>query len=593
MEGIIVSHNAKHSLMRRFIALLLAMCLIVALSFGAMLAYVSGYSLAASTQVMNNMLRQAEARLKEYCRIIENSAYSLCYSPTIQGYLQTDSLSERIDMTDNLRIVHSGTYLTVDSLIGIAAFDTEGRYLKSSQSSLFTVDGLPERWQDVKGYQYTGLFPAGSLPGINKTSFAMLTPVYALGETTRLLGRRIGTILFTFDTLHLASILVEGTQEQGFHLILADAKGNLLASGSASSAKYYSSRQWKARKPAVELTAALEKGGWQLYGFLPESQLAAASIPLFVVIGITAMVFTAMLVLLITMMRRQILMPISRLSGFMARVPTDRQPKRFKVEVDNELGSMIRVMNQMLDELDKKNTELRRSEAHAYEAELAGKSMELLAYRNQINPHFLYNTLDCICSMAMYHGADEIAEVSESLSTMFHYVVKGDSFATVEQEAAYVQEYTSIIETRFQKRIRIHVDAAMATLSCRTIKLLLQPLVENAVFHGLERQTGPGSVTVYIRMTENGLLSICVKDDGIGMDAQTLFEVRESIRAAQTEAAHAPGTEKGIGLANIARRIHLYYEGKGSMEIESHINEGTCVLLTLPPLEGGTSCIAS
>lgn len=584
-------HYAKHSLMRRFLALILAISLLMVLAFAAMLFYVRDYSLRSSTQVMNNMLHQAESRIQEYDRVIENAAYTLCYSPTIQGYLQAGSITERIDMADSIRSIHSGTFLAVDSLIGIAAFDADGSYITSSQSNLYSLDGLPEIYRQVKGYVYTGLFPSGSLSGLNKTGFAMLTPVYAFGETSRLLGSRIGTVVFTFDTLHLATILAGSTKEQGYHLVLTDADGRLMAASDAAAAAYYESRLWENAHPAAQITIGLEKGGWQLHGYLPQGVIASASIPLFVVIAITGTIFIVMLLMLILMMRRQILQPISKLSGFMARVPTDQQPRRFKAEADNELGQMIHVMNRMLDELDLKGEQLRRSEAHAYEAEISRKNMEVLAYRNQINPHFLYNTLDCICAMALYHGADEIADVSESLSTMFRYAVKGDSFATVHQEVQYVQEYASIIGARFSGRIRIAISAPEETLPCRTIKLLLQPLVENAVFHGLEKQVGPGNVQVDIRLMPDESLSIRVQDDGVGIAGDTLAALRESIHLAQTDAPAAPGTEKGIGLANIARRIHLYYGPRGSLEINSQAGQGTCVILTLPLLEGEEPCI--
>ena len=259
-------------------------------------------------------------------------------------------------------------------------------------------------------------------------------------------------------------------------------------------------------------------------------------------------IFLGLLFLLIATLRRKILRPIAKLSGFMSRVPDDEKPVRFQSQENNELGYMIHMMNRMLDELDQKNEQLRSSEAKMYAMEISRRDMEILAYRNQINPHFLYNTLDCISSIAVYHDADDVAKISESLSTMFRYAVKGEPFALVAQEITYVQEYAAIIGYRFMNRISIQVDASPETLRLRTIKLLIQPLVENAVFHGLERQVGPGTVSVRISLDENRNLAISVSDDGIGIPEEALAALRESIRKAQSEDLTAPSSGKSIGL---------------------------------------------
>lgn len=578
------------SLFHQFILLAAVICCIVAVSFCAMLLYVYDYSRRSSFQVLDNLHQQTMARIGEYYTFIENETYILCYSPTLQDYLQADSIDARIDMIDSLKSLHSGAYLALDGLIGIAAFDTEGNLIRSSMENLFG-DSLPTELTDIGSTCY--LFAPSDSQSLSRNSFASLSPAYVLIPKSRLLGDRIGTVVLTFSTDHLTALVRSSGMSDSAYLILTDPEGNVIAANSGAAADYYQSGLWQSEEPAASIRTTLPESGWQLHSFMPHNFLRAEIKPLVAIISVTSCMFLSMLLLLIHMLRHKILQPISKLSGFMARVPKDKHPVRFQANENNELGTMIYMMNQMLDDLEQKSRQLQESQARAYTMELSRKDMEILAYRNQINPHFLYNTLDCICSMAMYHGVDDIAGISESLSTMFRYAVKGDSFATVQQEIVYVQEYAAIIACRFMGRITVHIDASPETLHLQTIKLLIQPLVENAVFHGLEKRVGAGSVSVQTMVTEGKNLRISVQDDGIGIRSQVLESLQKSILEAQTDAPTAPQAEKSIGLRNIARRIHLYYGSHGLIQVHSTEGTGTNVTITLP-LEGGENlCIES
>ncbi|HJC25561.1 MAG TPA: sensor histidine kinase [Candidatus Eisenbergiella merdavium] len=584
---------ARHGLLHQFIMLSAVICCIVCTVFCAMLFYVRGYALRSSRQVLENLHSQTLLRLEEYFTSIEDEAYVVCYSSTLQDYINLNDAAAQIDMSDSLRSLHSGAYLIVDSLIGIAVFDPEGDMTYSSKTSLFTQDGLPEALTQITFYHYTKLFTADTAPEISRDCFAMLSPVYAMLPGNRLLGDRVGTLVFTLSTDHLLAILKSGGTADQVYLVLTDAEDNVIAASSNAAASYHRRRLFEADPPAALLDSGLSPDGWRLYGYLPHSFLNEDMSALLFIVAVTGITFLGLLILLILMLRQKILRPISRLSGFMARVPADEQPVRFESHANNELGEMIHIMNRMLDDLEQKNSQLRSSEAKMYAMELSRKDMEILAYRNQINPHFLYNTLDCICSIAMYHGADDVARISESLSTMFRYAVKGGNFALVAQEITYVQEYASIIGYRFMNRISIHVEASPEALRQKTIRLLIQPLVENAVFHGLERQVGPGNVYVSVSLNAEGCLQVSVQDDGIGISGEALAALQESILEAQSESPASPASEKSIGLRNIARRLHLYYGEAGSIRITSTEGAGTTVTVILPTKKGGASCIKS
>lgn len=156
---------------------------------------------------------------------------------------------------------------------------------------------------------------------------------------------------------------------------------------------------------------------------------------------------------------------------------------------------------------------------------------------------------------------------------MFRYAVKGENYVTVEEELSHIQEYALIIYYRFMGRITIIIDAQPDTGSYYIPRLILQPIVENAVFHGLEKQIGPGRIEVAV-FIENGFIHMKVTDNGLGMDARTVEKVIRSLEI--------PSENNSIGLSNIAHRLWLFYSNKSNIKISSILGTGTNVELILP-----------
>lgn len=580
----------RRSLMRQFTTLSVVIVLVVCISFGFLLHYIGSYSMTAARQIQSNNHQQVLYRLREYFDSIDNAAYSMCYAPTLQTYIQTDDSGGRISLATNMRSVYSSTYLLLDSLIGIAMFDPEGDYIASSVENIFHLEGLPEPWSQVKGNQYTGLYQEGDGPQVTRDCFGMVTPVYSLQPGTRLLNQRIGTAVLTFSTSYLRGLVSSGNLPENYLLVLADAQGQLLAASSSAARDYYLSGLWQTQAPAASETTPLETSGWTLYSFMPHSVIADDMKPLMLLTGLMSVLFILLLAVLLLRLRHSILHPIYHLGEFMTRIAENRSKERFVFYAENELGHMIRMFNSMLDALDENSKQLRHSESQMYQAELSRREMEILAYRNQINPHFLYNTLDCIRGIALYYHSEEIVAISESLSTMFRYAVKGENFSTVAQEIAHVQEYITIISYRFMNRIRITVEAEDGVDHLRTLKLSMQPLVENAVFHGLEKKVGEGHIHLRVHR-DKSFLYITVTDDGLGIEPEKLARLQQNLAAVQQEDQPSPKAERSIGLANIARRLHLFYGSASRITLESSPSAGTRVVVMLPAQEGDSTCI--
>ena len=209
-----------------------------------------------------------------------------------------------------------------------------------------------------------------------------------------------------------------------------------------------------------------------------------------------------------------------------------------------------------------------------YGSKLAQKEYEIKALQNQINPHFLYNTLESIKGLACEHNAPEIADAASAMGKIFRYSIKGASTVPLSQEMEIAQAYIQIQKMRFGSRLEAFFSIPEACRKLQVPKMLLQPLTENAVVHGLENRLEGG--TVYISARQEGeTLLISVMDDGKGIVPEQLAEVQRILTSPD------PATQK-LGLANIHQRIRLSCGSEYGLSIESSPGKGTKITVRLP-----------
>lgn len=211
---------------------------------------------------------------------------------------------------------------------------------------------------------------------------------------------------------------------------------------------------------------------------------------------------------------------------------------------------------------------------------------EYRALQNQINPHFLYNTLESIRSDAISEGAENIANITEALAAFFRYTISNiNSIVTLEAELSNSETYFTIQNFRFGDKIRLKINLSeedLNVLECRIPKLTLQPIIENAIMHGLEPKIGRGTVQIDFLQVDDRLL-LKIRDDGVGMPAAKLSSLNERLSEI-TPLSHDANTigESNIGLINVNNRIKLEFGERHRLRVDSIENFGTCVELTLP-----------
>ena len=246
---------------------------------------------------------------------------------------------------------------------------------------------------------------------------------------------------------------------------------------------------------------------------------------------------------------------------------------------EQRLDELLQEVKKMLEESFDKDRNLTLSQVQA----------QINALQSQINPHFLYNALEVMRSYAYMAKANQVAEMAEALSTMFRYSVgTAADVCTVAEELESITNYFVIQHYRYDDRFSLELlfdqkDAEL--MQCRIPRLSVQPIVENAVHHGLERKLGKGKVTIRMVTTQDRLV-IRVLDDGVGIAPKQVAELNRifEIGLSRLAAAPEPGREKNthIALININQRIKLYFGEEYGLFLSSAQGVGTLVELNLP-----------
>lgn len=220
---------------------------------------------------------------------------------------------------------------------------------------------------------------------------------------------------------------------------------------------------------------------------------------------------------------------------------------------------------------------------------LSKKQAEYLALQNQINPHFLYNTLEGIRSEALCAGMDGVANMTEALGTFFRYTISNvDHLVTLEDELYNIQNYYMIQQYRFGDRLNVSVEyeeEEKDVLMLLLPKLTLQPIVENSIYHGIERKIGKGNLRIKIQSTTDRLI-IVISDDGLGIEKEQLDLLNKKLRSTYLEdVTQLKGKQGGIAIVNVNNRIKLLFGDQYGIYITSTIHVGTDVTITLPKVK--------
>ncbi|TVX99836.1 cache domain-containing sensor histidine kinase [Cohnella terricola] len=265
---------------------------------------------------------------------------------------------------------------------------------------------------------------------------------------------------------------------------------------------------------------------------------------------------------------RQIILPIRKLSSLMSQVEGENFKAHITVTGNDEITQLGVSFNKMLVRLQELISEV-------YTEQINKKEAELKAFQAQINPHFLYNTLDTIYWMSRMEKAYETAELVQSLSKLFRLSLNsGREITTVRDEVEHLRHYVVIQQKRYEDMIDFQISVEEEALDAHTVKLVLQPFVENAIVHGVEKKGDSGTIRVEIKREHDDLV-FYIFDSGDGVNLEDIQHLLE----------HNGENNKGFAIKNINDRIQLYFGAQYGIEFMNR-PEGTVVKVVQPWVEG-------
>ncbi len=272
-----------------------------------------------------------------------------------------------------------------------------------------------------------------------------------------------------------------------------------------------------------------------------------------------------------------IISPINRLVKGMKKVQQGTALVDVKVDRNDELGFLNKTFNEMAKEINHLVNWI-------YREQITRKDAEIKALQSQINPHFLFNTLESINWMARLNNVPEISETVSALSSLMEASIgRDDRLITIQEEFTYIDNYILILKRRFEDRISLEKNVAPEVLGVKIPRLLIQPLIENAVYHGIERSRDKGIISLNAWIGGD-MVHIQVEDNGMGIEQEELEMLNNKLSMDNdTYFRSMEGAKKkSIGIENVNRRIKLFYGEKYGLKIESKIGEYTRISVTIP-----------
>lgn len=253
--------------------------------------------------------------------------------------------------------------------------------------------------------------------------------------------------------------------------------------------------------------------------------------------------------------------------------------KRIDLTEIEEVDEIVIDMNHMIDEIQTITKKIFTTQDTLYETELRKREAELYALQSQINPHFLYNTLQCISGLAALKRFQDINEVALSMSEVFKYSIKPGEFVACVDELRIIYRYLSIYKIRFNGNLEYEIDVSDEILDRRMVKMIIQPTVENALLHGFVDTDKKPIIHIIGRIQEGNILFRII-DNGMGISHEKLLIIKKLLDRSFTDSIKDQSSF-GLGLYNINRRIRLVYGDDYGISLFSNPN-GTEVDILIP-----------
>lgn len=315
--------------------------------------------------------------------------------------------------------------------------------------------------------------------------------------------------------------------------------------------------------------------GWRIIGITEGERISQAILEMRMYAGVLASTVTLITSIFIYVMLRSYNYRVKRLSRHMYKVTNEKFDLIRIDEGRDEIGGLIQNFNMMTTRMNSLINDVYKLEIQKKDLEMERVQAELNFLQSQMNPHFLFNTLNAILVVCTKNNYSDVTDIIKSLSKLLRRLLSWkEDLVSLQEEMSFIEMYLKIEKFRFRDKFEYHFDIDEQSLQYKIPKLSMQPLVENSCKHGLQTIQGVGIIKVKTAI-EEGRLYITISDNGKGIEADVLKDIMFSVR-------NEGPSETNIGIRNVYRRLELYYEDQVRFDITSSPNHGTTVSFDIP-----------
>lgn len=391
----------------------------------------------------------------------------------------------------------------------------------------------------------------------------------------------IGYLMITLNIQAIYAMVKEAHFTDVSELLLVDANGTVLYDGGGMSGDRDMSTVLHApascgyrkveNRPVLAAHSDVLRNGWVLVELTPQYMLFRAAWYslgwMILLFGVVTLISSVALLLI----SRSITAPFERMQQSMRQIERgDFNVPAIPAVGILEIDELLLRFEEMAERLNDTIEEVYYAKLRETELTMCAQQSEIEMLQQQINPHFLYNTLDSINWMASMGATEEVSHMIIALSNFFRFTVSEHSaFTTIEREVVFAENYVYLQKRRFGSALSVEFHVAPEVGEYLTLRLLLQPLIENAILHGTMRGDRSGVICVEIGLNK-GRIRLSVKDNGIGMDKDTIKRILDQ------------RGKRSIGLPNIMRRLELVFKEQCFFDIQSAPMDGTQILIEFP-----------
>ncbi len=525
-------------------------------------------------QMSVDAVKSVSSKMNYIIGITDNQSKMLISSQTIQNILRNGSEKSNFTYQQEIDNYMADFMNFNDNISSIYIFDNYGnKYFidNTAQTKSINLESIKtSSWYnnllELQGRYLLKLNGGGTFQSGSQNYVSMIRVINDLNTQ-----KIIGVMVINIPDQYIKDTLYDGNASAGNIILLDEKNHNIINADLPANKKLFQNFNYNSKNySAIQninskqyiITELANKYGWKIISVNLFNELTTMDKSYNVVLLIGIIVNGVLLIVGLLFSSLIITSPIQTLIEAMKEVELGKFKEVNIKTCNDEIGELKNIYNMMIRQIKKLFIDI-------IEEQTTKRKAELDVLQEQIKPHFLYNSLDAISSLILSKKSDQAVEFVKALGQFYRlFLSNGNAEITIKEEIAMVRNYLTVQKIRFGGRFKININVDDRVLNIKIPRLTLQPLVENAINHGIRGKLGPGEITIYAMYYEEYII-LSVEDNGIGIDEKIIKNIKKGIFT-------------GVGLRATIERLNIYYDSENIIDIQSKKDNGTKVTITIP-----------